>query len=101
MNSVEESKDVSIDKKRDWVEVGLKIFTPIITGLLIAWAGFVGNYTLTDISNKEQIGNLYAILCFALGLLFLGVLYQDLLSVAWIVPALYSVAKKEHSFINN
>lgn len=58
MNSVEESKDVSIDKKRDWVEVGLKIFTPIITGLLIAWAGFVGNYTLTDISNKEQSARL-------------------------------------------
>ena len=58
MSKVEDEMDDSAERKRDWVDVALKIFTPIITGLLIAWAGFVSNYTLTDISNKEQSARL-------------------------------------------
>lgn len=44
--------------QRDWVEIGLKAFTPIVAGLLIAWAGFVSNYTLSSISNNQQSARL-------------------------------------------
>jgi hypothetical protein len=45
-------------KKRDWIDIGTKVLTPIVAGLLIAWAGFVSNYTLTDISNKQESARL-------------------------------------------
>lgn len=44
--------------KRDWVDIGIKILTPIAAGLLIALAGYVSNYTLTDISNKQESARL-------------------------------------------
>jgi len=45
-------------KKRDWVDIGIKIFTPVVAGLLIAWAGFVSNYTLTSVSSKQESARL-------------------------------------------
>lgn len=44
--------------KHDWIEIGTKVLTPIIAGLLIAWAGYVSNYTLTDISNNQESARL-------------------------------------------
>ncbi|RLA11439.1 MAG: hypothetical protein DRQ52_09630 [Gammaproteobacteria bacterium] len=38
-------------RKRDWVDVVLKLLTPVLAGLLIAWAGFIGNMML---SNQES-----------------------------------------------
>lgn len=51
---------MSDEKKpnRDWVEIGLKAFTPIMAGLLIAWAGFVSNYTLSSISSNQESARL-------------------------------------------
>ena len=46
------------DPKRDWVEIGIKILSPIIVGLLIAWAGYVSNYTLSSVSNSQQSARL-------------------------------------------
>ena len=46
------------NKKRDWVEVLLKAMTPIIAGLLIAWAGFIGDRVLTSISSKQESARL-------------------------------------------
>ena len=46
------------NKKHDWIEIGTKVLTPIVAGLLIAWAGFVSNYTLTDISNNQESARL-------------------------------------------
>lgn len=44
--------------KRDWVDIGLKAFTPIAAGLLIAWAGFVSDYTLTSVADKQESARL-------------------------------------------
>lgn len=44
--------------KRDWIEVGIKIVTPLIVGLLIAWAGYVSNYTLSSISSSQESARL-------------------------------------------
>ena len=46
------------NSKRDWIEVGLKILTPLIVGLLIAWAGYVSNYTLSSISSSQESARL-------------------------------------------
>ncbi len=54
----EKTEPKSDKPKRDWVEIGLKAFTPIVAGLLIAWAGFVSNYTLSSISNNQQSARL-------------------------------------------
>ena len=45
-------------KKRDWVDIATKILTPIMAGLLIAWAGFVSNETLSDVSSKQESARL-------------------------------------------
>lgn len=44
--------------KHDWIEIGTKVLTPIIAGVLIAWAGYVSNFTLTDISNRQESARL-------------------------------------------
>ncbi|RKZ65723.1 MAG: hypothetical protein DRQ44_07705 [Gammaproteobacteria bacterium] len=46
------------NKKRDWVDVGVKLLTPVIVGLLIAWAGYVSNYTLSSISSRQESARL-------------------------------------------
>ncbi len=45
-------------KQRDWIDIVIKVFTPIVAGLLIAWAGFVSNYTLSSISNNQESARL-------------------------------------------
>jgi hypothetical protein len=45
-------------EKRNWGDIGLKIVTPAVAGLLIAWAGFVSNYTLSSISSKKESARL-------------------------------------------
>lgn len=45
-------------KKTSWVDIGVKIVPPIVTGILIAWAGFVGNMVLSSISNKQESARL-------------------------------------------
>lgn len=42
------------NQKHDWV----KIVTPLVIGLLIAWAGYVSNLTLSSISNSQQSARL-------------------------------------------
>ena len=44
--------------KRDWVDISLKAMSPIVAGLLIAWAGFVGDYTLSSVADKQQSARL-------------------------------------------
>lgn len=46
--------------ERDWVNIAIKIFTPVVAGLLIAWAGFVSNYTLSSISSQKESARLIA-----------------------------------------
>jgi hypothetical protein len=46
------------EQKRDWVDLAIKALTPIIAGLLIAWAGFVGNRMLSSISSKQESARL-------------------------------------------
>ena len=41
-------------QKRDWIEVFLKISTPLITGIVIAGIGVYSNQTLRDLSEKEE-----------------------------------------------
>jgi hypothetical protein len=41
-------------QKRDWVEILLKISTPLITGIVIAGIGVYSNQTLRDLSEKEE-----------------------------------------------
>lgn len=45
-------------KNTSWVDIGVKIVPPIVTGILIAWAGFVGNMVLSSISNKQESARL-------------------------------------------
>lgn len=45
-------------KKASWVNIGVKIVPPIVTGVLIAWAGFVGNMVLSSISSKQESARL-------------------------------------------
>jgi len=42
------------NKKRDWIDLLFKAMTPVIAGLLIAWAGYVGNMTLTSVESKKE-----------------------------------------------
>jgi len=44
--------------KRDWIDICIKVLTPVVAGLLIAWAGFVSNYTLSSISSKKESARL-------------------------------------------
>lgn len=46
--------------ERDWVNIAIKVFTPVVAGLLIAWAGFVSNYTLSSISSQKESARLIA-----------------------------------------
>jgi len=48
----------SRQNKRDWIDITLKVFTPIVAGLLIAWAGFVSNMALSSISSKKESARL-------------------------------------------
>lgn len=45
-------------KKRDWVDLVFKAMTPVFAGLLIAWAGYVSNKTLSSISSKQESARL-------------------------------------------
>lgn len=45
-------------QKRDWVDLAFKAIAPILAGLLIAWAGFVGNKVLSSISSKQESARL-------------------------------------------
>ena len=46
------------EKKTSWANIGIKIVPPIVTGILIGWAGFVGNMVLSSISNKQESARL-------------------------------------------
>lgn len=46
------------ETKRDWVDLIFKVMAPILAGLLIAWAGFVGNKMLSSISSKQESARL-------------------------------------------
>jgi hypothetical protein len=54
----EQENDSPPKPQRDWVDIGLKAFMPVVAGLLIAWAGFVSNYTLSSIANNQQSARL-------------------------------------------
>jgi hypothetical protein len=41
-------------KKRDWIELLLKASTPIVAGLLIAFAGWVTNLSLSAVESKKE-----------------------------------------------
>ena len=45
-------------EKRDWGDIGIKLFTTVIAGALMAWAGFVSNYTLSSVSSKKESARL-------------------------------------------
>ena len=51
-------KKSSGKNKRDWLDISLKVMSPIVAGLLIAWAGFVGDYTLSSVADKQQSARL-------------------------------------------
>ena len=44
--------------KTSWANIGVKVVPPIVTGVLIAWAGFVGNMVLSSISNQQESARL-------------------------------------------
>jgi len=58
MSGDKKAQGDTAEKKHDWIDLGLKAVTPIVAGLLIAWAGFVSNYTLSSISNNQQSARL-------------------------------------------
>ena len=41
-------------EKRNWGDIGIKLFTTVIAGALIAWAGFISNYTLSSVSSNKE-----------------------------------------------
>jgi len=41
-------------KKHDWVDLLFKAMTPLFAGLLIAWAGYVSNMTLSSVESKKE-----------------------------------------------
>ena len=41
-------------KKHDWVDLILKAITPLVAGLLIAWAGYVSNLTLSSVESHKE-----------------------------------------------
>ena len=45
-------------KKTNWADIGTKMVPAIVTGVLIAWAGFIGNVVLSSISNKQESARL-------------------------------------------
>ncbi len=45
-------------EKRNWGDTGIKLFTTVIAGVLMAWAGFVSNYTLSSVSSKKESARL-------------------------------------------
>lgn len=45
-------------KKRDWLDIWLKVLSPIVAGLLIAWAGIVGKVMLSEISSNQESARL-------------------------------------------
>ena len=45
-------------EKRNWGDIGIKLLTTIIAGALMAWAGFVSNYTLSSVSSKKESARL-------------------------------------------
>lgn len=45
-------------KTRRWLGIVPKTLTSIIAGLLIAWAGFVGDLTLSSVSSKQESARL-------------------------------------------
>lgn len=46
------------NRKRDWLDVTLKALTPIVAGLLIAWAGFVTQMALSRVASDEESARL-------------------------------------------
>ena len=45
-------------EKHHWGDIGIKLFTTVIAGVLMAWAGYVSNYTLSSVSSKKESARL-------------------------------------------
>jgi hypothetical protein len=44
--------------ERDWLDIGLKAMVPVVGGLLIAFAGYVSEITLSSLAQKQQSARL-------------------------------------------
>jgi hypothetical protein len=48
----------SNDDGRDWLDTLIKMTTPVIVGLVVAYVGFLSNKTLSEVSNKQESARL-------------------------------------------
>jgi hypothetical protein len=46
------------NKERDWVDILTRLSIPLMAGLLIAWAGYISEKTLSSISSREESARL-------------------------------------------
>lgn len=46
------------DGNRDWLDTLIKVLTPVIVGLVVAYVGFLSNKTLSQVSNKQESARL-------------------------------------------
>ncbi len=46
------------ERSRDWIDISLRAATPLIVGLVIAWAGLFGDKTLSKISSRQESARL-------------------------------------------
>ncbi|WP_114325841.1 hypothetical protein [Candidatus Colwellia aromaticivorans] len=51
-------KTKNTQHERDWLEIGLKAMVPVAGGLLIAFAGYVSEITLSSLAQKQQSARL-------------------------------------------
>lgn len=58
-------------------------------------------FSHVKISSKKHSGHFYAFLSFSLGVLFFNTIFQDLGTVALMLPALYFVARREVTYIKS
>lgn len=50
--------DLPQTPQKRWIDIIIKILPQIVTGLLIAWAGFISNYYLSSISSAQESARL-------------------------------------------
>lgn len=46
------------DNERDWLATLIKVLTPVIVGLVVAYVGYLSNKTLSEVSNKQESARL-------------------------------------------
>ncbi len=46
------------DNDRDWLDTLIKVLTPVIVGLVVAYVGYLSNKTLSEVSSKQESARL-------------------------------------------